>query len=746
MSQIVSGNPSIDARLATLLRDGVTFYLLSVRFELRLEFTGEVAHEARGPRVCFTGRARLGHPFDLETEAWLTLTDDGDYQLRFVCPDPRRTLDNDVRSRLSPPLRSTYDLLVAPYLAVLAGSTVILSSTAEEDPELGAILAGCNFYRPARLDAISPTRELCRTFPAAGLDSRSLVLHLGCIASPAFTFVIEGSLILDAELGTPAAVLDSITLRVDQESEALAACLACRFTVKLGGEALVCIGSLGLDSAGRVTIAGSLDAEDGVWDAPFGATGLAVTGLGLQIVAAKNPPYLGFGARGGARIGRDSLDAEFALAFDPANPAKSVLDLRSKSGFDLARLLTAMVDNHHLPADLLRARITDLQLTISPEGAVIANKEYAPGFAVGGNLELWGLRAAVDGQFTYAGGGHLHAAASPLRLPANGTFVDIHGEGSDGPSMRIDCNAARQGAEAHAAVKIVGLYDAAADVELDARRLHFALARTDLGVYSGGSFELTRARATVGFQAGFDADLKIRLGRVPLRLALVVQAALTAQADDDHFQQRGTFEFDACGQRLRLQQPDIAVRFTDLASLTDYFRRCADAVAALIGHALVSVSQAALAWLRDQVPDLQSVSFILHDVGAACDAAMAGLHTAYQLSADACATMLRLAAYTATQIAGALHAVYDLGEQATGALLSAIGASSSEVAGAMRGAFGWSARKTADFLHDSLHVSDKAAKKALDAAGYSTSQVKGAMKDAYDWTDSMFDDFVGLFG
>jgi hypothetical protein len=744
MSQITSGNASIDAQLSTVLRGGISFSLFSLPFELRLEFVGAVQCVPVEGKVRFTGQARLGPPFALEAAVALTIAADGGYELRFPCPDLRTMLDLHVRARLPASSRTIYDALVRPYLTLLAGCTVILSSDVGEDPQLGTIVAGCNFYSVARLGDIPPLNEVCKAFPAAGIDGRTLVLHLGCAATPAFQFMVEGELVLAAELGTPAVVLETIGLRVDQDSATLTASANCRFTVVVGGERLACVGGIGLDSTGRAMIYGSLDAEDGLWEAPFGAKGLAVTGLGVQAMVSKSPPYLGLGVRGGVRIGGEALDADLAVLFDASDPTRSILDVSSRSGIDFAELMGAMVDRRCLPADLVRVRLDRLRLTISPQGGTIAGKEYAPGFAVGGNLLLWGFEAAVDGQFNYADGGHLHATMSPLKLPASGVLVDVHGAGSGGPSVRIDCTTARQAADVDVALELVGLYDQSAVVQLDADRLHVALARTDLGVYRGGSFELTHKRARIACEASFDADLKLNLGRVPIRLQLGVGAAITASADVRTFEQIVDFRFDACGQRLTLRQR-AELRFTDVASLATYFVHCDKAIARLIGDNLASATAAAIAWLRGYVPDAAQVGMVLHDVGATCGAATAALQAAFDLGAKACASVLAGAAYTPTQIAGALKDVYKLGEEAVGVLLDGIGMSASAVAGAMRGAFDWSAKETAKFLDSSLKVGDKAAKKALEAAGYSSSQIKGAMNSAYDWTEDQWDSFTDLF-
>lgn len=726
MPSISCGDSSIDARLDALLREGVAFSLLSLAFETRVEFRGEVSHAPRGGGVSFTGLARLSAPFELEAAIDLWVDAAGGFELRFALPGVAAMFDTQVRPRLAAAARARFDALVRPYQLALAGAAVRITG------------AGCSFARGVRLDQVTPTRELCRSFPAASLEARSALLTLACPPGPGFVFAISGGLDVAATLGGPAVTLERLDVRVDQDSRDLFVDASCRFTLFVGDDRIACEGGLE-EQGGVVSLLGRR--AGGVWEQPFGTRGLALTKLAVQVLPGKPAPQICLA--GDARLGDRDVDADLALSHDASDPSRAVLRVLARAGLDLGDALGALIGPSLVPTATAGLQIRDLMLHTSRHGGSMTGVGYGPGLTIGGQIELWGLHAAVSGQFT-ASGGCLSGAMSPVRLPNDLPLVALTGAGEAGPSVRIECTPTRQSAEIDVALKIVGRYNHSATAVLERDRLYLALARTRLGVYSGGSFELTRGRGALRCEAHFDADMKVMLGRTALHLELAVLAAISGDAEAQRLEQRAHFDFDACGQRLRLAQR-VEVRFDEVESVAMYFLQQDRAVAELIGGALRSAASAAIAWLRGHIDDAQQIAFVLHDVGSRCEDAAAALRDAFQLTAEVSARTLRMATYAPAAVASALASTYQLGADQVGVLLDKVGMSPSEVATAMRGAFDWSAKHTARFLDETLHVGDKAAKQALEAAGYSASQVKGAMEDVYGWTTSMWDSFVDLF-
>lgn len=745
MSQITTGNATIDARYAELLQGGFSFVLLSVPIRLQIKFTAPPTVGQRGAWSVFEGTAELSAPFGGQARVRLAIDPNGRYELRFVLGRLESVLDSTVLPRLSSTLRATYDRLVRPYVAFYRDCEAIVSSHVGEDPALGAILAGINFYCRPALGEIEPTRTLCKTFPAAGLEARRFVLHLGCVAAPGFTFVVQGNFDVDAEIGTPAIVLDRIALRVDQDSSSVLASASVSFAVRVGGETLVFTGGLGVDSRGAAVISGSLDAADGAWKDPFGARGVTLGGVGVQLMAAPTAPFVGVGLRARVMFGSDRISAGLALLFDPSAPDKAVLQLEVPDRVELRRLLGGVVDPQFVPTELLDVALDDLQIHISPSGGLIAGKEYEPGFHLRGAVELWGLRASVDGALSYAAGGHLRGAFSPVIYPASGALVDIHGDPGKGPSLDIGFNAVQRGGRAVGSVKIVGLYNHQFEAIVEAHRLKLALGRTKLGIYTGGSIELAHGRVTLTSSVGFRAKVKVALGAVEIELDTEVLAAYAATVTADAISQPIRFVFDACGAKLDLDVNAGALRFTEVESMARFFVEHSGRVAQEILAELAAASLAAITWLRQYVPDLNQAAMVMRQANAAAARVADGFRQIYAASAESCATALRVAAYSPQAIAGAMKSAYAMTEQQVGQLLKTIGMSASDIARAMRRAFGWSAEQTAEFFDDVLDFSDKTTKAALDAAGYAASEIEDAMKDVYGWTSAMWDDFMGLF-
>lgn len=745
MPQISSGNPTIDARLEQLLAEGLAFTLLSVPFLLKLRFVGPATVTTRGTWTVFEGPGELSRPFGLPVQVKLAIDGTGRYELRFTLPQLEAVLSNEVLPRLGAASRATYDKLVRPYVAAYRDCVVIIASSVGDDPTLGTILAGINFYAGVALGDIEPTRGLCRSFPAAGIEKRRFVLHLGCIASPAFTFVVEGNVVVDAALGTPAVVLDKLVLRTDQDSDSLAASAAAFVTLRVGGETLLFIGALGVDSRGGTMISGLLDAVDGAWKDPFGARGLTIDRLGVQLMATTTVPYIGVGLVGAVMFGGNKCSAKIALLYDPSAPDRSVLQLESGNPFDLQTLLAAVVDPKHLPADLFKLAIDDFLIHISPSGGVIAGIDYAPGFALRGAVDLWGLRASVDGRFSYADGGYLRGAMSPMQYPTKGQLVDIHGDPGRGPAIDLAFNAARRGGRAVGAVKIVGLYNHTFEAIVDADRLFVALGKTQLGIYAGGSLEVVKNRITLGSDLAFAADLDIDLGVTRVRFKADVAARYRCSADPTSLSQRVSYAFDACGARVSFDAGAGELRFTEVDSLRAHLLAQASRIAQELLAMLATGTLTAIAWLKDLVPDPNVAIQQLKQAGTPALQAAEGLRQVYGMGAEKCGALLRMAQYSPATIAAALRTAYALSEQAVGVLLKSIGMSANDIARAVKGAFDWSAKKTANFFHDTLDIGDETARKALEAAKYSESQIKGAMEDAYGWTESMWDSFVGLF-
>lgn len=744
MSQISSGNAVIDARLAELLAGGVSLFLFSVPFKLRFEFAGEVACEARGTSVVFTGEAKLSEPFMVTTRLAVTIDGAGRHELRFGVAELDRVLEKHVRGRLEAGSRATFDRLVRPYVAPFRECVAIVASHAGEDRALGPIGVGANFYREVEFAAVEPTRALAGSFPRAQLEQRRLPLHIGCAAGATFVFVIEGAAAIAAELGTPVVQLDALSLRVTQASTTPVEAAAVEFTLYAGGEARGFAGSL-VDAGGRTELVGRLETDAGTWSEPFGARGVALTSVRASVRAHDAAPHVRVELSAGVRIGGRTVDAIPRLLLDAAAPERSVMQIVSAVATDLKQLLAALVDLRHLPSELTSLPFDDYVLSIAPNGGSFAGDTYATGLSLRGELDLWGWRAAVAGALSYTEGGYLHGSMSPIVFPSEGWLVNIRGEGDAGPMVAIDFSASKQAVHVVAAAKIVTRFNYAFELVIDRERLKVLLGKTKLGIYAGGVLEVERGKLSLTATTSFRGRCRVPLGRASFELDADIAATYRGTGTREAVRQDVEFHFDACGAALHFAANAGTLQFAEVESLAVFFAKQGERIGQLVAAELLRAPLAAIAWLQSYLPDARQMAMVARDVGLACEAAADGLRQVYGLTAEACATSLRVATYSTTAIAGAMVSAYAMTEREVGVLLDKIGVPAKDIAKAMHKAFDWSAEKTAEFCSDALDLGDKATRNALEAADYSSKEIKGAMKDVFGWTESMWDSFVDLF-
>ena len=744
MSEISCGVMKIDERLAQLLSGGFELTLLSRPFKLALAFVGPVQVVPRGTAFGFTGRARLSVPFELEAPVDLEIDPTGAHRLRFAVPELTRVVERHVRGSLGARERAQVDTLVRPYLDPLRDCAAVLASHAGDEPGCGPVVAGINFFKAVRLGDVEPTRALVRSFPAARLEEQRFTLRLACVHAPGMRLEISAATALAAALGTPAVVLDRVALRIDEHSSAIANSLTTGFTVRVGGETLVCAGVTRIDGP-RATLCGRLDARDAAWNAPLGATGLTIAPLEIRVDATPTAPFVALDLRGPVRIGGEPLPARLALRFDPADPARAALQVAS-GGMELRRLLAGLTAPEFIPDELPRLPLADLMINVAPYGGTIAGQTFAQGLALAGEVDLWGFQARLAGRVDFASGGSLHGSMSALRFPDSAWLLNIHGEGAAGPSIAIDFNNDKKGARVVAAAKLVAIYDQSIDLTLTPDVLRVELTRTKMGIYTGGRFEVGRGALGLDCAARFDHGLKVMLGRHAIEVALDVGASLEVRGDASRIKQTLRFDFDACGARMQVVTPDVQIPLTDLASLQKFFAdKPDDQAAELIRAAVRAASLATIAWLTAYLPGPTQIAAALHDCAAACEAAAAGLRTVCKLAADACAIALKAALYPPQQIATSLRSTYEMTEREVGLLLKQTGMSAGDIATALHRGFGWSAKKTAEYFDKTLHIGDKATQKALAAANYTSKQIEGAMRDVFGWAGDVLDTVTGIF-
>jgi hypothetical protein len=114
------------------------------------------------------------------------------------------------------------------------------------------------------------------------------------------------------------------------------------------------------------------------------------TGVGLQLSATPNFPYVVLGVRGGVHLGDADIGGDIAVLVDSGNPAASLLEVTSPEGIDLPRLarlyLGPQVRRHRARAAGAGSRTCACSRRRS--AGTLAGRYFPPGFAIAGRAHL----------------------------------------------------------------------------------------------------------------------------------------------------------------------------------------------------------------------------------------------------------------------------------------------------------------------------------------------------------------------
>lgn len=745
MAEATSGNSAIDSKYQYLIQQGIEFPLFGVTCKVLIQWQGDVAVSASSGAASFSGTAQLLAPFGLTCLLTLNIAEDGNYVVRYTVPNIWRIVQRAVQPVVSASSWQTLTKLVQPYLSFYVNCVVILASQGGEDEQYGEYVSGANFFAQVQASDIEPLRSLDRTFPPLRLHDRSLVLHTACTVEPGLSFVIEGKLVLNQSLGTNAVVVNNLDLRVDASSEELAACVAVTFDLHVAGENLSFVGSLGVDAVGSITIAGSLDSPNGEWKDPFGARGITVDGMGVQVSATAEAPFFGLGVRGGLHIGDGLIGGDMAILVDPSDPAKSIFYMSSPEGLDLQRLLTAVVDSSLLPTDLPQLSIKNLLIYVAPHGGFVANKEYTPGFALSGDVNLFGWHAGLSGMLSYLTGGSLQGKMDHLLMLASPTVVEISGVGSENALVNLNFTAAARGLGLSGDLRLASFYNQAIDVHIDQHGFSVLLDKDRMGFYGNAALKYYDGVFSGQFSTGI--DLMVRVGNIAsitggpavvgsgCPVVIKANASMYMEVSSTRILERLSFSFDAFGEHksygpvevsLPIRQPE------DLANLCmQYF---GNAITDYFTSKVNQAGQVVFQWVQaNWAPVARQAATIFRFCNATCASVTAGLEQTYRMAPIDAARTLDGALYGAADIARSLMSVYALTQDSTGVMMRAAGMSSSEIATACKDAFSWTANHTARYMGGTLSFSDDTVAQALKSANYAKSDIQAAMSDVFNW-------------
>ena len=661
-----------------------------------LNFTADEAPD----KGTFSAEASISSPFQQTVQTTTTVDrHDTATWCRFTAPNLTATV-----SRMNMPTH--IESLLRPYFELGDQVEIVLATSDGSDPEIGAWVGGFNAYlRAIPVARVPPFAQ----FPAswiAQLGLEDVTMDLYIASRSARDFVCEGRIRLGKELGVRTIVLESLAVAVSADTRELSAGASADLTLRLD-QALALEGGVEASTSGSATLWGSLAANRGRWVDPFGLKGLTIGNMGAEISAVSTFPYVALGVRGEAYInGGSNLGAEIAVLLDPHAPDRNILSVYSEKGLDLRKLLGDLISNTISTAMVPNCSLERLQIYACPNGGEIANKPYEPGIALRGALDLWGWRAAVEGDLNYETGGSLLGEMDPLRLPATGTsFIEIAASrGRGGADLSLDFNTAKQGGLIRGRLTLLGNFSQSIDAELGANGFRVALSQDNMGIYGGAKIEFEngvfRTNVETGLQ-GIELDLGIET------ISFYVEVLIQIAASPSQWSQTLEFRYNVLGKRGSVPV-NVSARIPDLDAILDIFNaRARQEIANALTRYLLGGPAAAFAWFKNNISgNAERAVAYFKSMGADSTAIAKGISNEFGKTAGQATDMVASSAEQAAKI--------------------------------LKSGFDKSAKGVAKHLKNEWKKGDKGVKSILKKANFSKDKVKKAMEDIFNWSSLDF--------
>ena len=686
--------------------DSIAYQIFSVPFDTSIQFDGnvETSGDLQGGTVTYTGSAKLGAPFSGPTIKPLvlevTIGTDGSVatMASYNWDLPLATIiETDVKDKLGQEFWSVVDTVAMPVVSIWQKAGIVIANYEGTSSDYNLpIISGFNAYADTTVSAFEPLTSLSTLFPVLGLDQKQLVIHLG--TSPDKTFALSGSLVLDIAMVPDKdwVVFNDLTLDFSQSTTDTTLGVTVTFGINVDGQDLNLKGGLqgSVGASTDLVIWGALESDDGEWKDPFGAKGLTITGMGAQIGVSAAPPYITLGVRGGIDIG-GLIDGEVAVLVDTDNP---ILDISSTSGLDLPRLIKALTSIN--TGDLLDVSLSDLQIYVAPNGGLIADKDYPPGFNFGGAIDLWGFDANVEGMLDYATGGSLKGSMDPIKLDGLGTSIIqiTDAQGTGGASVDIEFSTSRLANTVSGQMKLMdGIVSQS--IESDFSTSGFSIKIESNGtIYAAGGVSLDNKDFTLTSSYGIDVSMNVS----GIKVGLQVMTSFAVKVNQTSAQQTISFVFDALGVTEDYGPYSYTIPFKEVADLVNAFNQLAsDTFNKKFIDLLAQAADPAFDWVDEfYTKSYQEAADLFNAAGADPGTIAQGLVDVYNCTIDQ-----------------AVDAVSDTSEEAVEIL---------------KNTFNYTVNQAGMYLVDE-GMSEDAIESTLEAAGYATDAVTNWITDVYDY-------------
>ena len=677
-----------------------------VDYSVPFTFTGNVQTQTLSSGASYSGAAQIGAPFNTDSGSARVVcsTESGasKWTLIFDVPASKSlaaTIDSEVLPKISDStVRDVVAVTLKPFVALYTSTKVVLSPTKGSDPEVGSYGAGLTVFGSVPVSKIPPFDLLHQMFPGVRLDTRSLNLGLGTTPSPdprKIEFWVSGGLTLNTDLIPGFLKLNTLGLKLSKSYSKATAAGELALTLKVPGEELALTGGVTTTTSGAnstTAVWAALDATDGMWENAFGIPGLNVAGMGVQLTqyVGKSGISNSFSVRGEVHLGSGLLGARVAIAINPTDSTRNILDVYSEEGISLPRLLQPLLGDLVDVSTVCDVALTNLQLYVAPKGGSIAGVNYPMGVTIGAKLSLWGWSLSALGVATKTSLS-LNATADPLRLAAGGvTFLEFTSatDSTIGASFAFGVNAKQFGGSISARVSLLnglryGVLSGTVNTSGFRGKLLTGSEAAGLGMYESTEIVMEKGLFSLAYSPTLEAAVSISGYRASVSVSCAVKVAVSSTS----FSQSVAFAFSAMGDNYTAGPFQVTVPFSDISDLAEHFyKSAADLITNKIVGELVQATTEAFNWVRSQVTQ------IVDDAGR----------------------FFRSIGADSGRVANGLKNVYN--------------ATAADFARVMSGTFSWTVNETGTFLKDAYGLGADTISDALRGAGYAKEEVSNLFK------------------
>lgn len=722
LAAVTANSSALVQPLTNLLDNGLAVKMFGATLPtLQISLPGSGSVTFSNGQLQLTLSAAPGGPFSFINQLDLAITVGIDIQMIRISfsMSLSQLFDNLFGSSRSGAMWDAVSKILEALDPVFASPTLILSTADGSDGDYD-VTKGVNFYQAIPLKDVPPLSLIylnqtvgdAFTHLVGSALNAPLLVHLA--VDPAGTIAVDADLLLNQSL-CRAVTLNSIGISAQSSlgvSNELDADIA--FTVNAGGTQLALTGGLGIKQAEGVTLhAYGRLAADKPWVDPMGAKGITIKGLAVDMGVTSTFPWVTLGFDGSASIGGNLLGGTMALYLDPSDPLHTVLELSSPQGLSLPKLLGSLVTPSLSSWPMLDVSLKDIDLYFSPNGGNIAGKSYDRGFKLGGSLDLWGWKAALDGKFDYTSGGYLTGTMDVLQINAGGVqlikITDAAGTGS--PVMKVYLTSSQQSVLISGRISLLnGSYAQAVNVIANQSGFALTLATTAVGLYAGATLSYSQG----SFNTSLSGSFSTQIGSVPVRVNGFVQL----HASQSSFVQSLSFSY-AVGSTTHILGPfPISVPIATADDLRAWFM--VHGFTTFMGQAftfLKSGSLEAFQWVKAQ---------------------LATLFTDADQQLDAAISAFVLVMCPLETVSRQLSIVYGrTARDVLSALKRTCNFSAATLAHLAKDVYNISATGTAQILQ-SLGFKDKETAAALKAVNYTDDAIQSAMSTVWGWTTEMW--------